>query len=66
MRNVKVHSSGLMELFYADMILCIFFNKNRREKSSCRFSLLKIRYHVNLEESQKDIKKRSNISLLPR
>jgi hypothetical protein len=40
----------------------VFFYKNRREKSSCSFSLLKTGYHVSIEEHQNDIRMNSNIS----
>jgi hypothetical protein len=36
MRNVEALSNILIGFFYVDMLPCIFFDKNRREKSSCK------------------------------
>jgi hypothetical protein len=33
--------------------LFIFFNKNRKDKSSCCFSILKAKCHVNIKKTLK-------------
>jgi hypothetical protein len=41
----------------------VFFNKNKREKLSCSFSLLKTGCHVSIKGPQKDTRKNSIIYL---
>jgi hypothetical protein len=60
---------SLRRSFYGDMVddaLFVFFflNKNKKKKSNCNFffsNLLKLRYHIKIEESCKDIKRCSII-----
>lgn len=51
LRNVRVSSNIFLKIFffYANMVLCIFFNKNKKNKLNCNFFLLKTGCRVNIE-----------------